>query len=236
MQTNKTTIDENDEHISGIERVIKKLLSLLDWIYYRRCYFCGKTSRKSIMCDSCLNLVKTKLKPLRQYKVIGRVEIFSVLVYKDEILKLIRGVKFHNQKELAPYAAALLYEYWKNIHYFDKDFVIIPMPSHEKRVKERKYNHVELIAHEFSKLTGYAVNTELVQKIRNTKPQYKLSKPEREENLKNAFSVNKDFYNGENLLLLDDICTTGATMQEMIKALNRQGIKKLCGLVLSNPE
>ena len=222
--------------ILKLEILFDILKSFLDWVYYQRCYFCGKTSRKSIMCDLCFNLVKTKLKPVRQYKVLGKIEIFSAFVYKEEILKLIRGIKFHNRKELAPYAAGLLYEYWQNTHYADRNFVIIPMPSHEKRLKKRKYNHIELIAEEFSKLTGYAVNTELVHKIKDTKPQYQLSRAERQENLHGAFSVNEESYGGENLLLLDDICTTGVTMQEIIKALNKKGITKLCGLVLSNPE
>jgi len=116
------------------------------------------------------------------------------------------------------------------------DFEIIPMPSHQKRLKQRKYNHINLIAAEFSKLTGYSVNTELISRIKDTKPQYKLNRIQRLENLKGAFSINKEKYTGKNLLLLDDICTTGVTLQEMIKILNKLEINKLCGLVLSNPE
>jgi len=210
------------------------LKSLFDWIYYKRCYFCGKNSPKGIICDECYN--KIKIKPPKQYKVFNNVEIFSISLYKDEIQKLIRGIKYHNQREFAPYAAQILFDFWKSTSYADKKFEIIPMPSHEKRLKQRKYNHIELIAEEFSKLIGYPVNTELAFRIKDTKPQYKLSKVQRLENLKGAFSVNKEKYNGGNLLLLDDICTTGITLQEMIKALNKAGINKLCGLVISNPE
>lgn len=212
------------------------LKSLLDWIYYKKCWFCGKSSQKGEVCDACIALLKTKIKPVRQHRVLNGVEIFSVALYKDEIQRLIRGIKFHNKKELAECVAVLLYDYWQNTHYNDKNFVIIPMPSHEKRIKERNYNHMELIAVEFSKLTGYAVNSELVSKIKDTKPQYKLKKIERLENLRGAFAVNKEKYGGESLLLLDDICATGTTMQEMINVLNKQGIDKLCALVLSNPE
>jgi ComF family protein len=209
---------------------------LFDWLYYKKCYFCREISAEGIICGNCYE--KIKINPPKQYKVFNNVEIFSITSYKNEIQKLIRGIKYHNQREFAPYAAQLLFEFWQKTSYTDTDtkFEIIPIPSHEKRLKQRKFDHIELIANEFSKLTGYPVNKNLVYRIKDTKPQYKLSRPERLENLKGAFSVNKENYSGENLLLIDDICTTGVTMQETIKALNKQGINKICGLVISNPD
>lgn len=214
--------------------ILGSLKSLFDWIYYKRCYFCGKISPSGVMCEECYK--KIKINSPKQYKTFNNIEIFSIASYKNEIQKLIRGIKYHNQREFAPYAAQLLFDFWQNTEYADKNFEIIPIPSHEKRLKQRKYNHIELIAAEFSKLTGYPVNTELVFRVKDTVPQYKLSRIQRLENLKDAFAVNKENYTGKNLLLLDDICTTGVTFQEMIKALNKAGINKLCGLVLSNPE
>lgn len=210
------------------------LKTIFDWIYYKKCYFCGKISPTGIICEDCFK--KIPLNTPRYYKMFNNIEIFSISGYKNELQKLIRGIKYHKQKEFAPYAAKILFDYWQKTSYSEKSFEIIPMPLHEKRLKQRKYNHIELIADEFSKLTGYSVNKELVSRIKDTKPQYKLNRTQRLENLKGAFSINKDCYNGENLLLLDDICTTGVTMQEMIKALNKKGINKMCGLVLSNPE
>lgn len=210
------------------------LKALFDWIYYKKCYFCGKISPSGIICEDCFQ--KIPLNKPKYYKMFNNIQIFSISAYKNELQKLIRGIKYHKQTEFAPYAAQILYNYWQKTSYSEKSFEIIPMPLHEQRLKKRKYNHIELIADEFSKLTGYPVNTEIVSRIKDTKPQYKLSRNERMENLKGAFSVNKENYSGANLLLLDDICTTGVTMQEMIKALNKKGITKLCGLVLSNPE
>ena len=211
-----------------------KLKSLLDWIYYKRCYFCGKLSYSEIMCDECCK--KIKFNPPRQHKSLNNIEIFSVSPYKNEIQKLIRGIKYHNKKDFAPYAAQILFDFWQNTTYAQTSFELIPMPSHIKRLKQRKYNHIELIAAEFSKLTGYSINTELISRVKDTVPQYKLSRTQRLENLKDAFYVNKEKYTGANLLLLDDICTTGVTLQEMIKVLNKAGVNKICALVLSNPE
>lgn len=214
--------------------MIKRLKQILDWIYYKKCYFCKKASPNGFICDACYDEIISNLSKKR--RIINNVEIWSIGTYKDKIQKLIRGIKYHNQKEFAYYTALILFDFWQKTPYNTIDFEIIPMPLHVKRLKKRKYNHSELIANEFSKLTGYSVNTELVFRVKDTKPQYKLTKPERLNNLKGAFKVNKEKYNGKNLLLIDDICTTGVTMQEIINALNKSGINKLCGLVVSTPE
>ena len=126
-----------------------------------------------------------------------------------------------------------MYEYFSKIFDKKENFLIIPVPMHKKRFKQRKYNHMDLVADELSKLTGWKVNTKLIQRIKETKPQYKLNTKEREENLKNAFKVTKENYNGEKLLLIDDILTTGSTLTEIIKTLNKEGITNIVGLTTS---
>jgi len=214
--------------------IISKIKQILDWIYYKKCYFCGKISPKGLICDECFKEIKESLST--RSRLICNVQIFSIATYKDKIQQLIRGIKYHNKREFAYYTALFLYEFWQKTPYLNVDFEIIPMPLHKNRLRKRKFNHAELIAEEFSKLTGYPVNTQLVLRIKDTGPQYKLTKPQRMVNLKGAFEIKKENYSGKNLLLIDDICTTGATMQEMIKSFNKQGIDTLCGLVVSTPQ
>ena len=71
---------------------------------------------------------------------------------------------------------------------------------------------MELVANELSKLSGWKINTNLITRIKETKPQYKLKKEERIKNLENAFKVHPQNYNNENLLIIDDILTTGSTL------------------------
>lgn len=214
--------------------MLKLIKSLLDWIFYSKCYFCGKTCTRGVICEECSE--KIKLNSQKSCRIVKNIEIYSLYSYKNEIQKLIRGLKYHNKKEFAPFIAEILFDFWKNTEFAKEEFEIIAVPMHKKRLKQRKYNHTEIIADEFSKLTGYSVNTELVLRIKDTKPQYKLSKTERMENLKDAFFINKEKYSGTNLLLLDDICTTGVTFQEIVAALNKAGINKLFGLVISTPD
>ena len=78
---------------------------------------------------------------------------------------------------------------------------------------------MELVAEEFCKLSGDIPNFELITRIKDTKPQYKLSRKERLENLKSAFAVDKTKDLNLPILIIDDICTTGATFEEMISSL-----------------
>ena len=94
---------------------------------------------------------------------------------------------------------------------------------------------MELVAEEFCKLTGYVQNFELIKRIKDTKPQYKLSRQERMKNLNGAFEVNKDKDLCLPILLIDDICTTGSTFEEMITALKKEGITDIVCLASSNP-
>ena len=94
---------------------------------------------------------------------------------------------------------------------------------------------MELVAEEFSKISGFPVNNNLIERIKDTKPQYKLSKLERMENLENAFIVNKSADLGLPILLIDDICTSGSTFESIIQELNKQGIDSITAFATTSP-
>jgi len=210
------------------------LKRLIDWIFYKKCYFCGKKSKIGIICSECF--AKIPIKSPKPYKILNKTEIFSACSYENEVKKMIRGLKYHGKRDFAGHSAEILHKFWGESGKTNVNFSIVPMPSHSNRLKKRKYNHIELIAEEFSVFTGYKVNKDLLYRIKDTKPQYKLSMKERQANLKGAFRVNSNNYAFENLLLIDDICTTGTTIDEAITCLHKSGINKVCVLVLSNPE
>ena len=84
-------------------------------------------------------------------------------------------------------------------------------------------------------MTSNILNTSLIKRIKDTKPQYKLKRNERIKNLANAFEVNLSNYHGKTLLLIDDICTTGSTFEEMIKELKRNGIDDIICFAATTP-
>ncbi|HPT42190.1 MAG TPA: hypothetical protein PLG15_07380, partial [Candidatus Gastranaerophilaceae bacterium] len=152
-----------------------------------------------------------------------------------ELQKLIRGIKYHKQRDLAYYQAKFMHTFWLKTGDLDKCYQIVPVPMFKAREKQRKYNHMVLVAQEFSKLTGYEVNLDLVQRIKDTKPQYNLKKDQRMQNLSGAFKVNKNKLLKGDILLMDDICSTGATFENIILELKNQGIENIVCLSASTP-
>ena len=172
--------------------------------------------------------------PVKVNRVIDGVNVYCAGIYEKNLQKLIRGLKYHNQRELAYYLAKFMVGYWNNVTE-NKNYQIVPVPIFEKRRKKRKYNHMELVGEEIATLTGYNYNPNLIRRIKNTKPQYNLKKPERIKNLKNAFEVNKNELKEGTILLIDDICTTGSTFEEMIRELQKHGINDIVCLTATTP-
>ncbi len=208
------------------------LNSLLDYIFYRKCYLCGRRAEESLMCGKCVENIKAV--GIKKTKKINGVTIEGYFFYKDEIKKLIRGLKYHNKKSLAKDIAKIFYDLMDKEFFLGKDMELVPVPLHTKRQQKRTYNHMELIAQELSFLIGCGININLIKRVKNTMPQYKLSQKERRENLKEAFNVSAKFYSGNTLVLMDDIATTGVTMEELIKELRKNNINKVTGLVLAH--
>lgn len=207
---------------------------LLDLIYRKRCYFCRSSKYSVKMCPKCFN--KLEFANTIPNRIIDGINIYCAGTYSKELQKLIRGVKYHNQRDLAYYQAKFMYDYFLSLAQLsDKEFELVPVPLHFNRIKKRKYNHMELVCEEFSKMSGFSCNFDLIKRIKDTKPQYNLNRKERMINLHEAFEVNKDFITGKNLLIMDDICTTGSTFEEMITTLKTAGIHNITCFATATP-
>jgi competence protein ComFC len=205
--------------------------SLLDYFFYKKCYFCNRKAKTGLTCDKCFEKIKST--GFKKIKKIKGTEIRGYFFYKDEIQKLIRAIKYHNKKDLSGDIARIFVELSKEDRVLGEETEIIPVPLHPERQKERKYNQMELISEEISLLTGCRINYDLVKRIKNTPPQYRLSRRERRKNLKGAFKVFPENYSGKNLILIDDISTTGVTMEELITELRKNNIHNVTGLVIA---
>lgn len=185
------------------------------------------------MCSKCYDSLEF-LSFGKRFAIDG-VSIYCAGVYDKNLQKLIRGLKYHNQKDLAFYQAKFMWEYWQNIT-DEKDYEVIPVPLHKERQHKRHYNHMELVAEEFCQLSGNILNKKLITRIKNTKPQYKLTHEQRAENLNGAFKIDKSALINGKILILDDICTTGATFAEIIKTLKAQGINDITCFATTTPK
>lgn len=209
------------------------LIELAEWLYKKKCYFCGSSKENLQMCSKCFDDID-----LKDYEIDRKIlncDIYCATTYSNIVQKLIRGLKYHKKSDLAYYQAKIMFNYWKELGLNTNEIQVIPVPLYKAREKSRKYNHMNLVGEEFCKLTGYTLNKELVERIKDTLPQYKLNRKERMENLDKAFRINKTKIINKPILLIDDICTTGATFESIIEELNKNGIYDIMGFATATP-
>lgn len=181
------------------------------------CLKCGKplSDDKKIMCADCS-------KGNRKY-IEGR----SIFVYDDIMRKSIYGFKYNGRQEYAKfYAKEIKKSLFEKIKSWNPD-ALIPIPIHRKKMKSRGYNQAYLIAKELSNLTGIPVINNYLIRVKNTTVQKNLDAHGRALNLKNAFKIGKNKVKLSSAILIDDIYTTGATIDAATDVLRGSGIENI---------
>ena len=210
-----------------------------------RCVFCGSEDCKYNICDECfasLPFIKSPTcircggrvlpeeiicQDCAQVKHLVDVN-YSILDYDDFVKSKIISFKQNKKRKIGVAFAHIVKEYYDALH-LDID-VIVPVPIHTNRLKERGFNQSEILA---SKL-GEKVNTHILERIKDTPHQTGLSRKNRRENLDRSFSVvDKSKVKGKNILLVDDIYTTGSTLDECASTLYKCGAKSVQSLCLA---
>lgn len=184
---------------------------MLEWLFptYSSCIFCGKEDVSSLECGICENCLKTA--PFAK-------ETNATFYYDGKMETLIKNLKYHNKRYLATIFADLSKDKLNKIDYDMLCFV----PS--MNIKKRGYNQAELIARAIDNNR----TAEVLIKIRDTVSQTTLSGKEREENVKGAFAVkDKAAVWNKRVLLVDDVYTTGSTVNECKKVLLEAGAKSV---------
>jgi competence protein ComFC len=163
---------------------------------------------------------------------------FCAVAYKSIVKKLIYNFKYKPYLAyLKKFLTKLFYESIIQQEIFQKTLklspVLVPILLHKKRLRRRGYNHAELLAEGLSESLGLKL-MEVLQRTRETKSQFGLKLKERKENVKDAFMLNTKYsILNVNILLVDDILTTGSTLFEATNILKRNGAKKVYGLTLA---
>ena len=227
--------------------LLKKCLGIL---YPQTCYFCGKIC-VTPMCSECAKKItyideprcKKCGKPIRyeekEYCSDCEQQNFcyeqgrSLWLHKGPVKWSIYQFKYKNHRVYAEYYARELYRiYGQKIKAWSID-VIIPVPLHWKRRRKRGYNQAEMLAKELGRISGIRVETRNIKRIRETKPQKEMNHKQRKRNVRDAFRVTKRWKGGGNVLLIDDIYTTGNTIDAVARKLKEKGASKVMFLTIS---
>lgn len=206
----------------------KKLLDiLLDLIYPHKCMFCDEVinlNEEKWICKYCI--------PELDYITEDFEPTLAVLEYNDKIKNAVYRFKYNNCREYSKGFAILLYNKFLKKSALNYDLVVYAPMFHKKK-KKRTYDQAELLAIEFSKLSKIPVEINNLIRTKDTLPQSKVDFKSREDNVKNAFTVtDKDVFKNKNVLLIDDIYTSGNTMAQCCKELKNAGAKNICSLTV----
>lgn len=214
----------------------KKLTKKLESIVFPPCCaICGKLNSKKY-CKDCEKRINSQLNLNIENKAGYYFEKHMYLFkYKNEIRNLILDYKFRDKSYLYELFAKIITKNEKICGILEKYDIIIPVPIHKKRKKQRGYNQSELVARQISKnIANLQLENKAFIKIKNNKPQSTLSKKQRKQNVKNVYKLeNKGKIENKNIVLFDDIYTTGNTANEIAKILKQNGANKILVLTIA---
>ncbi len=182
---------------------------------YRSCPLCGRFTGRSIICGECLG-------EKRNYS-----RGFFLYYYTTPIKNAIYAFKFDGKKRVGRILVQMANERIMGLrNRFD---YLLPVPVTERRLKERGFNQAYIIAKEISRIISVPVLSNTVIKLKETKDQYTLDRTERAKNVKGVFAlVEKDHLKDKNILVVDDLFTTGYTVMEVVKTLRSAQPKDVC--------
>lgn len=214
-----------DENI-GENYICKSCLSKLERINPPFCIKCNKSLDEGADNDLCPECIRKE----RYFK-----QLRSPFYYKGIVKKYIHDYKYCNKPYYYKLFGKLLLDYMRSIDYTNFDY-IISVPLHKIKLRKRGYNQSMLIAKYLSKRLSIPY-LDILKRVTNTTKQSELSKSARQQNIINAFEVKNNkslsLIDDKNILLIDDIYTTGATINECTKLLMKYGAKNIYVLTIS---
>ena len=184
------------------------------------CPRCGRPQISGIYCPACVNW-QSSIDCIR-----------SPLQFEGLTRQVVHHFKYKNLRTLAGPLADILYDFLQR-NPLPAQF-LVPVPLHLKRLKERGYNQSALLAVELSKLTRIPVNDACLIRKGYTRPQAKTEAVEqRLNNVRAAFACRDFSLKGKQILLIDDVSTSGATLDACARELKSAGAASVCGLALA---
>jgi len=214
---------------------IKNLL--LDIFFPTKCIECGK--KNEIICDICIGNIQLTDRETEK-------DIIALFDYRNPIIKkAIWELKYHHHRYIGEKLGKLLYESLiedisdMKIDVARRSIFVIPVPISRDKNKIRGYNQSLAISKGFCSGVDKKVleiKNNIIYKKINTLPQAKITnRSKRLENIRGVFEIkNKEIIKGRTIIIIDDVTTTGATMNEMIKILKKAGAKKIIGFAVAH--
>jgi ComF family protein len=213
--------------------------SIIEQFLPRACLLCGATAGSRNLCNACLADLPWHRQPhcpqcatptpggqvcgacLKHPPAFER--SFAAVAYAFPLDRMIPRLKYHGQLAIAPALGECLAQVVQSSPRPDR---LIAMPLHTTRIRERGFNHATEIAREVGKQLGIALDTTSCQRTRDTPPQMGLKHDARRRNVRGAFSCSGEV-RGQHIALIDDVMTTGTSLDELASTLKRAGAREV---------
>ena len=208
----------------------------MDFLYPPRCPKCNAYAKeRGAWCPACLReTVCVQRLPLSAGLAGIMDAAWAMGRYRGALRDLIRGLKYRGRKGTLPYIRTFLQACGELGKVLPSSLLAVPVPLHSRKEKQRGFNQAEMIFRPWLEEQGIPMGRMLCR-IRQTEAQYGLSPKERRENLKGAFAPAESAeIRGKDILLTDDIMTTGATFRACAEVLKEAGARRIYGLVLAS--
>ncbi|MHB1094084.1 double zinc ribbon domain-containing protein [Thiobacillus sp.] len=213
--------------------------SIFNQLVPRNCLLCGGAAHTGQICLACLDDLPWHTQaqcpqcatPVASGQTCGAClkhppafdRTFAALAYAFPLDRLIPRLKYHGQLAIAPALGECLARMVETVPAPDR---MIAMPLHAKRIRERGFNHATEIARALALRLGLPLDTTSCQRIRDTPPQMGLKHIARRRNLRGAFTCSGDV-RGQHIALVDDVMTTGTSLDELAATLKRAGAREI---------
>lgn len=204
--------------------------SALRLLFPSRCVLCGREG--DLICEPCRRSFPPRLDPDALLKLSGIRGARAVWPYEGNVGEIVRRYKYNGLRSLAPVLAsemAHVFHEWSPA--ID---LIVHVPAHPARLRERGFDQSELLARELSRMTEVGAVPALIR-LRETAVQARaMSAAQRADNVRGVFHVpDPEQLQRARILLIDDVLTTGATLREASRALHRAGVRNVYALTLA---
>ena len=221
-----------------IQKILPKILNLF---WPKHCLNCGKEGK--YLCDNCFGLIDiSREPPCLGFKHLEK--LYFATTYDEKLVQaVIRIYKYQYAKELSETLSNLIIAHFKLMDKFPllppsttDNFLLCAVPLHKSKLKQRGFNQAEEIAKHLSKFLDISFLPNILIKTKKTSPQMSLNKKQRLKNVSDCFEINpekKNQINNKKILLVDDVFTTGATMEECAKVLKQNHAQSVWGVVVA---
>ena len=188
------------------------IAKILDLVYPPRCLGCSAFGHW--LCPGCLSRSTFLSEPHyiseRDCATLRTIPVWSVGVHQGILRQAVHALKYDGLRALAQPMGRLMAAIWRE-HRLQADY-IVPVPLHSQRMKERGYNQSWLLANVLAAEVGVTATERALARMRDTPAQVSLSAQERRANVSGAFVANNEVLSNRRVVLLDDVCTSGATL------------------------